>query len=251
MNLVWLSANKLGYELLKEALKVKGAEVSAIVTLSDKAKTVMYDGIEKNKWKESGVPVYEVDNINKNKDLLKKLAPDLIFVVGWRQIINKDILDIPKKGVIGFHPTLLPIGRGPAPIINSILKNFKTSGVTMFYLSEGLDDGDIVGQERFDIQPLDHATEVYEKVIEGGKELISKYLPLLIKGKAPRIAQDDSKASIFEKPSLKDNKIDFDKDGLEQIHRKIRALSKPYRGTYIEKDGKKLVLWRSELEIEK
>ena len=248
MKVVWLSANKLGYELLKEALKVKDVNVNEIITLDDKAKTVMYDGIEKNKWKQFNIPINEVENINENKDLLKKLAPDLLFVVGWRQIISKEILDIPKKGFIGFHPTLLPIGRGPAPIINSILNNFKSSGVTMFYLSEGLDDGDIIGQERFEILSNDHATEVYEKVVEGGKKLISKYLPLLVKGKAPRVPQDDSKASVFEKPSLKDNKIDFEKDSVEEIHRKIRALSKPYRGAYIEKDGKKLILWRNQLE---
>jgi len=248
MDIVWLSANKFGYELLKEAIKIKDIKVKAIITLSENSKTVMYDGVKKGLWYRFGIDVLEIENINEEKKILEKLKPHLVVMCGWRQIIDKDILDIPKKGFVGFHPTLLPKGRGPAPIINSILCGFKESGVTMFYVGEGLDDGDIIGQEKFLISEEDYVEDVYNKIILAGKKLIKKYLPLLARDTAPRIPQDDSKATFFEKRTIKDNKIDLEKENLDEIYRKIRAFSKPYMGAYIEKDGKKLIIWKGQLE---
>jgi len=247
MDIIWLSANKFGYELLKETLKIKDANVKAIITLSRKSNTVMYDGIESKKWHDFGIEVIETYDLNKIKEKIKKTSPDLIIMCGWRQIIGKEILSIPKKGFIGFHPSLLPKGRGPAPIINSILEGFKESGVTMYYVSEGLDDGDIIGQEKFVINENDHAGNVYEKVIEAGKKLIAKNIPLLLEGKAKRKPQNNRKATYFKKLILENNEINLD-ESLENIHRKIRALSKPYRGAYIKKYGKKLIIWRAEME---
>ena len=218
MKVVWLSANKFGYEVLKEAIKLEGIGIAAIITLSDKATTVMYDGIDKDKWGEFGVPVYRIERIDDEGDLLKELSPDVLMACGWRQIINKNILDLPKKGTIGFHPTLLPKNRGPAPIINTILNGVKKSGVTMFYLDEGLDSGDIIGQAEFEIADNDYASDVYEKVIDGGKKLVKQFLPLLAKGEAPRIPQNESEATFFEKRTLKGNEINLDEETPEQIY---------------------------------
>ncbi|MBC8500901.1 MAG: hypothetical protein ISS25_02505 [Nanoarchaeota archaeon] len=247
MKIVWLSANKLGYEMLKESTKIKGVNIDSIITLSRDSKTVMYDGLDNKKWYEFGIKVFEVERINNEKELLKKLSPDIVVMCGWRQIIDKEMLGIPKM-FVGFHPTLLPVGRGPAPIINSILYGFKKSGLTMFHLTEGLDDGPIIGQEKFDIAETDYAVDVYEKVINVGRKLIRKYLPLLVQGKAPMISQDDSKATVFQKPSLKDNEINLEKESAEQIYRKIKALSKPYKGAYIRLGEEKLIIWRAELK---
>ncbi|MEA3493472.1 MAG: formyltransferase family protein [Candidatus Margulisiibacteriota bacterium] len=248
MKIIWLSANKLGYELLKEALKIEDVEIAAVITLSEKAKTVMYDGVKNKKWKELGIKTFEIEQINQEKDLIKSLDPDLIIMCGWRQLIDKAILNVPTQGVIGFHPTLLPYGRGPAPIINTIQKGRKKSGLTMFYLSEGLDDGDIIGQEEYRIKKSDHTPDVYKYLIKNGKKLVKQYLPLVIKGKAPRIPQNHEQAILFDKPSLKNNEIDLENEDLEAIYNKIRSLSKPYRGAYIKKGNKKLVIWKAELQ---
>ena len=249
MDIAWLSANKFGYEVIK--LKESGSNefnINSIITLGEDAKTVMYDGINKNLWKNFGINVYEINDIKEEEELFRKLSPDLVVMCGWRQIIPKSIIDLPNEGIVGFHPTLLPIGRGPAPLINSILNGFKESGLTMFYVNDGLDDGDIIGQEKFNIDNSDHAEDVYNKTIESGKKLIIKYLPLIAKGNAPRIPQDHSKATFFEKPSLKNNKIDLVNESLDKIDRKIKALSKPYKGAYIEQDNKRLILWKSEFK---
>ncbi|NQV09155.1 hypothetical protein HQ529_04855 [Candidatus Woesearchaeota archaeon] len=247
MNIVFLSANKFGYEVIKEVIAMDKKAISAVITLNDSAKTIMYDKIDSKKWDELGIKIYRIENINDEIELLNEINPDLIMMCGWRQIINEDLLKIPKEGVIGFHPTLLPIGRGPAPIINSILNNFTESGLTMFYVSGGLDDGDIIDQEKFIIEDSDHASEVYEKVIMAGKSLIKNNFEKILLKNLLRTKQDENKVTVFEKPSLANNEINLN-DSIEKIYSQIKALSKPYKGAYVKKDGKKLIIWRAELQ---
>ena len=251
MKVLWLSANRFGYEMLKEAMKALAyVDIVGIITLSESATTVMYDDVEKERWYEFGIPVHRVEKINDAADLIRSINPDLIVEAGWRQIISNEILNIPKKGTVGFHPTLLPQGRGPAPIINSMLEGIKESGVTLFYLCDRVDGGDIIGQAPFTIEDSDYAEDVYRKVIEAGKTLISRYLPLLAKDEAPRIPQDEAHATVFRKRSLEENELDLllGDAAPEEFYRKIRALSKPYRGAWLELGDKKLVIWRAELK---
>lgn len=172
------------------------------------------------------------------------------MMCGWRQIIKKNLLELPKKGMIGFHPTLLPKGRGPAPIINTILEGFEKSGVTMYYISEGLDNGDIIGQEGFPVGPDDYAQDIYNKVTQSGKQLIRTYIPLLVRGDAPRIPQDNHNATYLPKRTMADNKIDLKGDSIDVIYRKIRAFSKPYNGAFIIRNNKKLIIWNAEISEE-
>lgn len=247
MNILWVSANRLGYELLKEAIKVKGIKIAAIITLGRSSKTIMYDGVKEDKWNEFDVDVHRIKQLNKEKELIKKISPDLMVICGWRQIIAKDIIDIPPKGIVGFHPSLLPYGRGCAPIINTILKGDVESGLTLFYITEGLDDGDIIAQNKFSITETDFAQDVYDKAIEAGKLLIRKYFPMIIKENVKAKPQDRSKAVVFRNPKFRNNKINPKNETLIQIYRKIKAFSKPYKGAYIEKDGKRLIIWKAEL----
>ncbi|HYD03334.1 MAG TPA: formyltransferase family protein [Alphaproteobacteria bacterium] len=250
--IVWLSANKLGYELLQESLSI-GVTIDSIVTLDEDAKTVMYDGVSLDKWQEIGkkygIRTYAVTNINNDFDKISSINPDVVIMCGWRQMLDKKILEWPKDGVVGFHPTLLPKGRGPAPIINSILdENFNSTGLTMFYAEDGVDSGDIIGQQAFTIdRKKDYAQDVYNKVIDAGRILIRNYLPAVIKKAAPRIKQDDSQATYFPKLSLKNNQIDPSKESLEHAALKVRALSKPYAGAYvIGSDGQEIKIWNVE-----
>lgn len=247
---VWLSANKFGYELLHEAL-TRGILVKAIITLAEDSTTIMYDSVSREKWqtlgKEKGIPVYEVARLNEELALLKNIKPEFLVVCGWRQVLSKEALSIATRGTVGFHPTLLPQGRGPAPIINTLLQGWKESGVTLFYLGEGLDDGDIIGQIPFAIEETDHALDVYEKVTAAGKNLVQEYFPKLLAGLAPRIHQQEKNAVVFPKPKLAGNKLDL-VEPLPALYAKIKALSHPYQGAYIEKNGYRLRLWQATLE---
>src|SRR5208337_4959805 len=132
----WLSANLFGYELLREAIKIQDFDINVIFTLSSSSPTRMYDSVDQSRWYEFGIPVWEISDINNELDLVRSYSPEIIIMCGWRQIIKKELLHIPKKGIIGFHPSMLPQGRGPAPIIKTILAGFQKSGVTMYYISE-------------------------------------------------------------------------------------------------------------------
>jgi len=248
LRIAWLSSNILGYELLKESLKLGlKSNMVAIITLSEKATTVTHDGISRSKWQEFGIPVYKIENINNEAGVLKKLLLDMMIMCGWRQVLKEETLAIPKKGVINFHPTLLPKGRGPAPIINTILEGWKDSGLTMYYVDQGLDSGDIIGQESFEVKENDYAMDIYNKTISSGKDLVRTYLPLLVAGKAPRIPQNSTEATYFKKRTLRDNEINLDVDSIDMIYKKIRAFSKPYKGAYIGVGHKKLTIWNAEV----
>lgn len=254
MRIVYLSASICGYEWLKEILLNKECELVAIITLNKLAKTKMYDGIANEKWYEFFLPVYEVLDINQEISLLKSLKGDCLIVGGWRQVISKEVLSLFKKGVIGFHPTLLPKGRGPSPIINSIMAGIKESGLTMFYYTEKVDSGPIIGQKEFIIEDDDYAWDVYKKEIEKGKELIREYLPLIIKDKIKPKEQDEKEATYFPKLDKKIfNQINIE-DGLIYNYRKIRALSKygknelgllSYEGAYFYYNDKKIIIWKA------
>ncbi len=251
MRILWLSANKLGYELFLELQKIKNIEIIGIITLSKVSSTKMYDPIDLHKsWYDFDYPVFEVEHINDNYTLIKYLNPDLIIMCGWRQLISKEILGIPLSGFIGFHPTLLPYGRGPAPIINTILCGLKESGLTMFYVDEGTDTGDVIGQKKFDVDDTDYANDIYNKTIDAGKYLIKKYVPLIADGKNPRIPQDEARSYIFPRRTIQDNKINLTNDSPDLIMKKIRAFSKPYDGAFIELGKSKLVIWNAEIQNE-
>jgi len=247
LRVVWISANEFGFEILKETISINDLEVVAIFTLGEDSSTKMYDGIETKKWYTFDLPVIEVKNINDHAHEIKKLNVDLIIMCGWRQIIHPELLNVTPKGIIGFHPTLLPKCRGPAPIINTILEGFQESGVTMYYVSEGLDDGDIIGQESFLVGPDDYAIDIYKKITHCGKKLIAVYFPMLVQGSAPRVPQKTTDATYFPKRTIMDNKINLEDDSVDLIYRKIRAFSKPYKGAYIEKDNKKIIIWNAEI----
>lgn len=255
MKVIWVSANRFGYELLKEVIALRGINIQAIITLAPTSPIKMHDHVTNpsfpqlqyiKPWGRFKIPVIEVERIHDSVDHLKRLKPDIMFVAGWREKIDKEILDIPKKGTVGFHPTLLPYGRGPAPIINSILNGIKKSGVTMFYFSEGIDEGDIIGQEEFQIESGDYVLDVYRKVIRAGKELMYKFVPKLIAGTAPRIKQSGD-VVIFPKLPSDFNIINLN-DNIELTARKIRALSHPYSGAYLEIGDKRLIIWSAEVQ---
>lgn len=247
MKAAWLSANLFGYELLKEALAVGQPDIRLILTLSPASRTKMYDPVDPEKWYEFDIPVCEISDINAEINLLQSHSIDMIIMCGWRQIINKKLMNAIPAGIIGFHPTKLPQGRGPAPIINTILEGWQKSAVTMYYITEGLDDGDIIGQEEFFIGPDDYAMDLYYKIIKSGKKLVRIHFPKLAQGTASRIPQNTDAATYFPKRTLADNEIQLQTDRPDLIYRKIRAFSRPYNGAYIIKEDTKIIIWRAEI----
>lgn len=244
--IVFISHNIFGYECLKEILKNDG-NVIAVITRKYQPNISDYCDQYNPLCNKHKIPLYEIDDINdaRIKAKLKELEPDFIFVFGWSQIIDKEILKIPKSGCLGTHPSILPRNRGSAAIPWQILNNEKISAVTLFYLEEGLDSGDIVAQEIFEVDGDETAESFYQKVIEAGKKSIQKNLHLLLKGEAKRTPQNHLLATYLGRRTPEEGIINWSHDN-EHIYKLIRAVGKPYLGAYTYYNYKKIIILEAE-----
>ncbi len=172
-----------------------------------------------------GIPVYQFNKIRlEGVDLLKKLNPDLIITCAFGQILSQEILDIPKFGVYNIHASLLPKYRGASPIQYALLNGEKETGVTIMKTDIGLDTGDIISQEKIQIENNDNAGTLFEKLSILGANLIIKVLDDLINNKITFIKQDEKTASLSKIIKKEDGLLDFNQDNVKIVN-KIRAFN--------------------------
>lgn len=181
-----------------------------------------------------------------NIRLIKNLQPDIIFAVGFSQLLKKEILKIPKKGVVGFHPTLLPKGRGRAPIAWLVLR--EQNGASSFFLmGEGTDDGELFVQHPFEITSDDNANTIEKKIITTINSALDEWLPELKNGAWLSNPQDDSKSSEYSRRAPLDGIINW-YDSASLINKLIRASTKPHPGSITFYNDLKVIIWSSKLE---
>ena len=170
----------------------------------------------------------KVEHINYHKKEIMEINPDFIFVVGWSQLIIQEIINASKKGTIGFHTANLPKDRGRSTIAWQIAEGYTETALTMFYLSEGIDNGDIIAQEIIKIEQNDYVKDITYKMDKSTINILKAYFPLLIKDKAPRIKQDEKQANYrrLRNPD-QDCLINWNQNTRE-IYNHIRAVSHPY-----------------------
>ncbi len=252
MNIVFIGCGEYGYASLEEILAM-GKKVVGIFTLKPEL------AAQKSTYKsytplaeKYGVPIFYIEDINSAEtfDWLSSLHPDLIIEISWSQLIKKHVLELPRLGTVGMHISLLPKHRGHAPINWALINGEKDWGLSMFYLTERADKGEIIGQEKFQLEFRDTCATAYHKAGLASIKLLRKYLPELENGTAPRIKQDDTQADYYPKRTPKDGKLDWHKSGRE-IVRFIRAITHPYPGAFSELGGKKILLWEAYLLNEK
>lgn len=177
---------------------------------------------------------------------LREWQPDLLFVVGLSQLVGQEILSIPKRGCIGFHPTWLPQGRGRAPIAWLIIDG-RHGAATFFLMNESADAGPILAQEPFFVNENDYAADVIAKMEEAIDRALDKWLPRLLAGEWNPNSQNDSAASFYGKRTPEDGLIDWSLPA-KTIYALVRATSRPHPGAYTFVGHYKLVIWRVRLE---
>lgn len=180
----------------------------------------------------------KVGKINDYKDEIKGLNPDFIFVIGWSQLIDKEIINASKKGTIGFHTSKLSKDRGRSTIAWQISEGYTETALTMFYISEGIDNGDIIAQENIKIEQDDYVKDILFKINQSTYNLLKTYFPLLLNGKAPRIKQDETQASYRRLRTDNDSLINWNSN-TDRIYNLIRAVSFPYPKAWTLYKGKK------------
>lgn len=235
--------------LVLDVLIRKGVTVEKVFSLDESVSQGVsgYYPIHKTAEK-AGIECQKFIKINDPAILeqLKELAPDYIFVVGLSQLISKEFLKCAKEGVIGLHPAPLPKYRGRAAMVWQMLLKETQSAVTLFFIDEGMDSGDIIVQEPFLIGENDYAIDVDEKGLRAVEGAMEKVADMLLKGKIDRMPQDHSKATYLLKRGPEDGEIDWT-DSVEEIQRLVRAVSKPYPGAFSYYDGRfKLIIWKAD-----
>ncbi len=246
MRIVFIGAVEFSRHCLEEIIR-NGGQVVAVFTL-DPAKAKRHADFADltPSAQQHGIPIFYVDNINEPQNIthLRELRPGVIFIFGWSQIVGPELRAIAP--CIGTHPALLPRNRGRHPIVWALVHGLKESGLTFFYIDEGIDSGDILWQRPFAITPEDDAGTLLKKIEQLASEAIAEFLPQLKNGTAQKIPQDHSLTNYWRKRSAADGEIDWKKSSGE-IHDLIRALAKPYPGAHTFCGGKKIVVRKSRL----
>lgn len=245
MNILFMGGHELGAITLENLINKGMNIVGVVITKTD---NVWYSGVDKVAEKYN-IKLYEEKNINELEfiEKIRALDIDLITSVNFEQILKKDIINLPKKGCINTHASLLPKYRGRAPLNWAILNGEKEVGVTVHYIEEGIDTGDIIIQEKIIVEDGDYISDVLEKIKSIYPYVVYKAITLIQKNKTEIIKQDIKAGSYFGKRNAEDGQIDFDNTGIE-IFNMIRALSKPYPGAFIKNEKQHIIIWRATLE---
>ena len=247
MRTVWVSFDTIGRDCLEAAAEV-GAEIVGVVTLPgpidpDRSGQCAFDDIAAR----LGAELVETTQVNSDETLLslRALDPELVFVVGWSQLVGDPFIALAREGVFGMHPTLLPRHRGRAPIPWAILSGLARTGVTLFEITDSTaDSGAIVGQAVVDIAPDETATTLFERLARAHVELIREYVPQLLRRSAPRVPQDARRASAWPRRTPADGIIDWDTRA-PYLYDWVRAQTRPYPGAFTFRGDDRVVVWRA------
>ena len=207
----------------------ESVEICGVITQPDKPKGRGYTLLPppvKVFALESGLPVYQPETLKDEAfaELLTALSPDLIAVVAYGKILPKSVIDFPKYGCINVHGSLLPEYRGAAPMQRAIIDGKKKTGITIMYMAEGLDTGDMLLRRELEIGENDNFACIHDALGILGADMLTEIIPILKEGSATRIPQDDSLSSYAKKITKDDCLIDFSKDA-QTIHNTVRGLS--------------------------
>lgn len=246
--IVFMGTPDFSVPVLQQIIK-DGYEVIGVVTQPDRPvgrKKVLTPPPVKVEAVKHGIPVYQPEKIRQEEELAKILAlkPDLIITAAFGQILPKKLLDAPKFGCINVHASLLPELRGGAPIHYAIIQGKKKTGVTIMYMVEKLDAGDILTSVEVPISENDNVGTLFEKLSTAGAELLSETLPLLLAGRLTPKPQNEEEATFATNIKREQEKIDWEKAG-EEIYNHIRGLN-PWPVAFTTMEGQVLKIWQSE-----
>ncbi len=242
LSIVFIGGKPNGKIVLEYLLKNKYVEVPFIITYPEDYDTPRNIRLNKDKRFKT---IYESD-ANKLTAEIKEAKPDFIFVAGWSGLLSEELIKIPTKGTVGFHPSKLPSDRGRSVLAWQIEEGYRDSALTMFYYNELPDCGDIIAQEMFKINHNDYISDVMNKVDNATYNLMRAYFPLLRQGIAPRKLQNINEGNFRRLRNDRDSLINWDSNTAE-IYNKIRAISKPYPGAFFIYENTKVKVWKSDI----
>ena len=188
-----------------------------------------------------GIPVFQPEKIKNDYERILEVKPDIIITCAYGQIIPKVLLDLPRLGCINVHASLLPKLRGGAPLHHAIMDGLDKTGVTIMYMDEAMDTGDIISTISYDIKSSDTTEDIHDTLRELGAKLLIDTLPSIVLGTNRRIKQNETEATYGYNITREEEHIDFNKRGI-LIDRLVRGLySWPLANTIIGDTEYKIV----------
>ena len=259
MRVAVLSSTAFGHRCIEEGiLYAEGVRLAGILTTPQEIEIsysespvrisshVTFDDLAQRAECEVGVLSGKVSSASYAR-FLQRWKPDLLCALGWYYMVPRQVRDMAPLGCVGIHASLLPKYRGGAPLVWAMIRGEKETGVSLFFLEEGVDTGDLLGQMRIPIARDDTIATVYERATEAAVELLRTVLPRVADGTAARTAQDESHATHVPQRSPEDGLIDWSQDA-ETIRDFIRAQTKPYPGAFTIIEGRKIRIWDADIE---
>lgn len=247
MKIMFMGTPEIAASCLRSLVEL-GGEVTSVVTGEDKPRgrgNVMTPTAVKALALEMGIPVYTPRTLRDDAflEILEREAPDLIAVVAYGKILPKSVLDFPKYGCVNLHVSLLPKYRGAAPMQRAIMEGERETGVTVMYMEEGLDTGDILAVSKFPIGDADDFEAIHDRSAEIGGPLLADTIKKIFEGRAERTKQNDAEATYARKVEKADCKLDFTLPA-EKLDFIIRGVT-PIPGAFAYLNGKMLKINRA------
>jgi methionyl-tRNA formyltransferase len=230
--------HNVGYRCLS-VLLARGVEVALVVTHRDNPKeTIWFDSVAELAALH-GIPVITPDNPNTPDVVaqIRALQPDFFFSFYYREMLKRELLEIPKLGALNMHGSLLPKYRGRVPVNWAIIHGETETGATLHYMTEKPDNGAIVAQQAVPILPDDTALQVFQKVTVAAEMALYACLPDLLAGRAQAVQQDLSQGAYFGGRKAEDGVIDWSQSA-QAVHNLVRAVAPPYPGATTRLMGK-------------
>jgi len=244
--IVFMGTPDFSVPILK-ALVDSEYEVVLVVTQPDRPKgrkKILTPPPVKTEAEKHKIKVFQPEKIAEAYDQILDYDPDLIVTAAYGQILPKSLLDAPEYGCINVHASLLPELRGGAPIHYAIMQGKKETGVTIMYMVEQLDAGDMLSQSKVTIEENDHVGSLHDKLSEAGAELLLETLPRLFAKEISPIKQDDTKATFAKNIKREQEKIDWTQEH-SAVYNHIRGLN-PWPVAFTTYENKNMKIWWGE-----
>lgn len=248
MKFAWVGFHAEGLAAL-QALLAAEAPIAAVLTLTPELAAKRSGGVDYTPvCSQYKVPLHFISGINEPEAerILRELAPDVIFVIGWHQIVRAPVMKLARLGLVGAHASYLPHNRGSAPINWTIIRGERESGNTLMWLAEGVDEGDIIAQRSFPVTPYDTCATLYAQVAASNREMLLEVLPRLLAGERPGRPQERGNEPVLRRRHPADGQITWDSPA-GMVYDFIRALTRPYPGAFSSLEGKKWLIWEAAL----
>jgi methionyl-tRNA formyltransferase len=245
VRVVFFGYSQVGFRAI-EVLAAGGHEVLAVVTHRDDPAEERWYRTPAEAAAARGLRVVYADEIEGRLGrFTRDLAPDLVLSVFYRKMLPREVLAAPRLAALNLHPSLLPAYRGRAPINWVLVNGERETGVTLHHMTGRADAGDVVLQRRIEIAPRETALTLYHKVEAAGVAVLEEALPLVAAGRAPRLPQDEARASKFGARRPEDGRIDW-RWTAARVDCLVRAVAPPWPGAFAEVEGRTLAVHAGE-----